>query len=87
MFLIVITRNVNIFFRSAHKSSKKLLEQCQKLDKVWSHVFSATINLTDNTDTWYRKVREIIDKQQSNALWMSESKVGTNDVGVWGSNR
>lgn len=45
------------------------------MDKVWSHVFSATINLTDNTDTWYRKVREIIDKQQSNALWMSESKV------------
>lgn len=63
------------YYRSAHKSSKKLLEQCQKLDKVWSHVFSATINLTDNTDTWYRKVREIIDKQQSNALWMSESKV------------
>lgn len=61
--------------KSAHKSSKKLLEQCQKLDKVWSHVFSATINLTDNTDTWYRKLREIIDKQQSGALWMSESKV------------
>ncbi|XP_018564765.1 tight junction protein ZO-1 isoform X2 [Anoplophora glabripennis] len=60
--------------KSAHKSSKKLLEQCQKLDKVWSHVFSSTITLNDNTDTWYRKVREIIDKQQSNALWMSESK-------------
>ncbi|KAJ8915042.1 hypothetical protein NQ315_016017 [Exocentrus adspersus] len=60
--------------KSAHKSSKKLLEQCQKLDKVWSHVFSATITLNDNSDTWYRKVREIIDKQQSNALWISESK-------------
>ncbi|KAG5898442.1 hypothetical protein JTB14_036524 [Gonioctena quinquepunctata] len=60
--------------KSAHKSSKKLLEQCQKLDKVWSHVFSAMITLNDNTDTWYRKVREIIDKQQSGALWMSESK-------------
>nr|CAI5852690.1 unnamed protein product [Callosobruchus analis] len=60
--------------KSAHKSSKKLLEQCQKLDKVWSHVFSATVTLNDNTDTWYRKVREIIDKQQSGALWMSESK-------------
>ncbi|KAJ8928951.1 hypothetical protein NQ314_018413, partial [Rhamnusium bicolor] len=60
--------------KSAHKSSKKLLEQCQKLDKVWSHVFSGTITLNDNTDTWYRKVREIIDKQQSGALWMSESK-------------
>ncbi|XP_056639868.1 tight junction protein ZO-1-like isoform X1 [Diorhabda sublineata] len=61
--------------KSAHKSSKKLLEQCQKLDKVWSHIFSAMITLNDNTDTWYRKVREIIDKQQTGALWMSESKV------------
>jgi tight junction protein 1 len=61
--------------KSAHKSSKKLLEQCQKLDKVWNHVFSATITMNDNTDNWYRKVRDIIDKQQSGALWMSESKV------------
>ncbi|XP_065163753.1 tight junction protein ZO-1 isoform X5 [Atheta coriaria] len=61
--------------KSAHKSSKKLLEQCQKLDKVWSHIFSANIALNDNTETWYRKVREIIDKQQSGALWMSESKL------------
>ncbi|KAK9883620.1 hypothetical protein WA026_001793 [Henosepilachna vigintioctopunctata] len=60
--------------KSAHKSSKKLLEQCQKLDKVWSHVFSATITLNDNTDNWYRKVRDVIDKQQSGALWMSENK-------------
>ncbi|KAL1497924.1 hypothetical protein ABEB36_008804 [Hypothenemus hampei] len=60
--------------KTAHKSSKKLLEQCQKLDKVWGHIFNSTITLTDNTDTWYRKVREIIDKQQSGALWMSESK-------------
>lgn len=66
---------LHVIFRSAHKSSKKLLEQCQKLDKVWSHIFSSTITLNDNTDNWYRKVREIIDKQQSGALWMSESKV------------
>lgn len=31
--------------------------------------------MNDNTDNWYRKVRDIIDKQQSGALWMSESKV------------
>ncbi|XP_076275264.1 zonula occludens-like protein polychaetoid isoform X2 [Rhynchophorus ferrugineus] len=60
--------------KTAHKSSKKLLEQCQKLDKVWNHIFNSTVNLTDNSDTWYRKVREIIDKQQGGALWMSESK-------------
>ncbi|XP_045478453.1 tight junction protein ZO-1 isoform X4 [Harmonia axyridis] len=60
--------------KSAHKSSKKLLEQCQKLDKVWSYVFSSTITLNDNTDNWYRKVRDVIDKQQSGSLWMSENK-------------
>uniref|UniRef100_A0A182QQJ5 Tight junction protein ZO-1 n=1 Tax=Anopheles farauti TaxID=69004 RepID=A0A182QQJ5_9DIPT len=59
--------------KSAHKSSKKLFEQCQKLERVWSHVFSTTINLND-PDTWYRKLRDSIDQQQSGAVWMSETK-------------
>jgi len=37
--------NVLLFFRKAHLSSKKLLEQCQKLEKLWSHVFTTTLNL------------------------------------------
>lgn len=60
--------------KTAHKSSKKLFEQSQKLDRVWSHVFSTTITLND-PDSWYRKVRETIDKQQAGAVWMSETKV------------
>ncbi|XP_044740430.1 tight junction protein ZO-1 isoform X5 [Chrysoperla carnea] len=60
--------------KSAHKSSKKLLEQCTRLDKVWSHVFGATITLSDSSEHWYRKLREILDRQQANALWMSETK-------------
>ncbi|XP_031626830.1 uncharacterized protein LOC116343080 isoform X3 [Contarinia nasturtii] len=59
--------------KSAHKSSKKLFEQSQKLDRIWSHVFSNTIGLTD-TDTWYRKLRDSIDQLQSGAAWMSENK-------------
>ncbi|XP_039442199.1 tight junction protein ZO-1 isoform X7 [Culex pipiens pallens] len=59
--------------KSQHKSSKKLFEQCQKLERVWSHVFSATISLND-PDTWYRKLRDFIDQQQSGAVWMSETK-------------
>lgn len=62
--------------KSAHKSSKKLLEQCQKLEKVWAHAFSTTIALND-AETWYRKLRDVIDQQQSGAVWMSESKVST----------
>ncbi|XP_055551087.1 tight junction protein ZO-1 isoform X3 [Wyeomyia smithii] len=59
--------------KSQHKSSKKLFEQCQKLERVWSHVFSTIINLND-PDTWYRKLRDSIDQQQSGAVWMSETK-------------
>ncbi|XP_034488626.1 uncharacterized protein LOC117792552 isoform X3 [Drosophila innubila] len=59
--------------KSAHKSSKKLLEQCQKLERVWSHIFSTQIVLNDE-ESWYRKLRDSIDLQQSGAVWMSESK-------------
>lgn len=65
--------------KSAHKSSKKLFEQCQKLDRVWSHVFSTSISLND-TESWYRKVRETVDKQQAGAVWMSETKVRFKDI-------
>ena len=64
----------NFDSRSAHKSSKKLLEQCQKLDKIWGHIFSAVITLT-TPEAWYRKLRELIDRQQQGLLWMSQTKV------------
>ncbi|XP_066585320.1 tight junction protein ZO-3 [Prorops nasuta] len=59
--------------KSAHKSSKKLLEQCQKLDKIWAHIFTAVITLT-TPEAWYRKLRELIDRQQQASLWMSQTK-------------
>lgn len=65
---------LHVFRRSAHKSSKKLLEQCQKLDKIWGHTFSAVITLT-TPEAWYRKLRELIDRQQQGLLWMSQTKV------------
>lgn len=63
-----------MFYRTAHKSSKKLLEQCQKLEKVWSHVFTSSLTLNGG-DAWYRKLRELIDKHQSSPTWVSETKV------------
>ena len=57
--------------------SRKLLEQCQKLDKLWSHIFTATFSLDEGTNEaiWYGKVTELIEKQQTSPVWMSESKV------------
>jgi hypothetical protein len=67
---------LSIYFhsRTAHKSSKKLYEQCVKLEKLWSHVFTTTVPLTQR-DTWYRKLREAIDREQNQAIWVSEAKV------------
>lgn len=57
------------------KSSRKLLEQSIKLEKVWCHVFTATLNLsTMGSEMWYRKLRETIENQQSANVWMSEKK-------------
>ena len=60
-------------------SSKKLLEQCQKLEKLWTHVYTGTLNLTSITaeSQWYTKLSDLIDKQQTAPIWMSESKVIT----------
>lgn len=63
--------------KHAHKSSKKLLEQCQKLEKIWSHIFNTQILLNDE-EAWYQKLRVAIDLQQSGAVWMSESQVRYN---------
>ncbi|KAG8191357.1 hypothetical protein JTE90_006102 [Oedothorax gibbosus] len=59
--------------KSSHKSSKKLHDQATKLEKLWAHVFTATITLT-SADMWYKKLREAIDKQQQQAIWISETK-------------
>jgi hypothetical protein len=44
------------------------------LEKLWSHVFTTTVPLTQR-DTWYRKLREAIDREQNQAIWVSEAKV------------
>ena len=73
----IINFQLHFKSRKAHLSSKKLLEQCQKLEKLWSHVFTATLNLNNMTaeSQWYTKLTDLIDKQQTAPIWMSESKV------------
>ena len=71
-------------------SSKKLLEQCQKLEKLWGHVltgsFTRDIPLSLDTDVcsgtlqlhgdnWYTKVTDLLEKQQTAPIWMSDTKV------------
>ena len=53
-----------------------------KLEKLWSHVFTTVVPLTQR-DTWYRKLREAIDREQNQAIWISETKVNTGTPGHW----
>lgn len=55
------------------KSSRKLLEQNVKLEKHWPHIFTSTIALTQ-ADMWYKKLRETIEKQQQQSIWLPDSK-------------
>ncbi|GIY97117.1 tight junction protein ZO-1 [Caerostris extrusa] len=59
--------------KSTYKSSRKLYEHSCKLEKLWSHIFTAQISLS-TTDSWYKKLQETIDRQQKQPLWVSEAK-------------
>ena len=63
--------------KKAHLPSRKLLEQCQKLDKMWSHIFTSIVDLDagSNEAIWYAKTTDIIEKQQTSPVWMSDAKV------------
>ena len=50
-----MTNNMVGMFRKAHLPSRKLLEQTQKIEKMWGHCLTGTIQL--HPDNWYNKVR------------------------------
>ncbi len=79
VFCPVERKLTHVPFRKAHLSSKKLLEQCTKLDKFWGHVFTANLEL-ESPDSWYNKLVDLIEKQQTAPIWMSETKVRFNRI-------
>lgn len=54
---------------SAHKSSKKMFEHCQKLEKACVGLAHAAVQLS-TADLWYKKLRESIERQQQLNVWM-----------------
>ncbi|XP_064644896.1 tight junction protein ZO-1-like isoform X2 [Lineus longissimus] len=59
--------------KNSTKSPRKLFDQSVKLEKCYSHLFTATVPLTSG-DSWYGKVKDTIASSQNNAIWMSEAK-------------
>ncbi|XP_052215342.1 tight junction protein ZO-1-like isoform X1 [Dreissena polymorpha] len=59
--------------KGSSKNPKKLYEHSIKLDKFYQHLFTATVT-HNTTETWYRKLVEMVDLQQQQQIWMSEKK-------------
>lgn len=70
-------RNRHSKENTRQKSSRKLLEQNMKLEKHWPHIFTSTIALTQ-ADMWYKKLRETIEKQQQQSIWLPDLKPSEN---------
>ncbi|XP_067297709.1 tight junction protein ZO-1 isoform X13 [Pseudorasbora parva] len=58
----------------SRKSARKLHERALKLRKNNHHLFTATINMNNMNDGWYGALKENIQQQQNQLVWVSEGK-------------
>ncbi|XP_076439288.1 tight junction protein ZO-1-like isoform X2 [Babylonia areolata] len=57
----------------SHKNPKKLQEMNDRMDTLYTHLFTGVITHT-TTDVWFPKLVELIQAQQRRPVWMSEKK-------------
>ncbi|XP_043826010.1 tight junction protein ZO-2 isoform X3 [Dromiciops gliroides] len=60
---------------TSNKSSRKLYDQANKLKKTCAHLFTGTINLNSANDSWFGSLKDLIQQQQGEAVWVSEGKL------------
>ncbi|XP_042554431.1 tight junction protein ZO-1 isoform X3 [Dipodomys spectabilis] len=58
----------------SRKSARKLYERSHKLRKNNHHLFTTTINLNSMNDGWYGALKEAVQQQQNQLVWVSEGK-------------
>uniref|UniRef100_A0A8C6YEJ8 Tight junction protein 2 n=1 Tax=Naja naja TaxID=35670 RepID=A0A8C6YEJ8_NAJNA len=60
---------------TSNKSARKLYDQANKLKKTCFHLFTASIDLNSGNDGWYGSLKDTIQQQQNEAVWVSEGKL------------
>ncbi|XP_035761261.1 tight junction protein ZO-1 isoform X4 [Neolamprologus brichardi] len=69
----------------SRKSARKLYDRALKLRKNNHHLFTTTINLNSMNDGWFGALKEIIQQQQNQLVWVSEGKadgIGDDDLDI-----
>uniref|UniRef100_A0AAQ4R3G4 Tight junction protein 1b n=1 Tax=Gasterosteus aculeatus aculeatus TaxID=481459 RepID=A0AAQ4R3G4_GASAC len=62
----------------SRKSARKLYERAIKLRKNNHHLFTTIINMNNMNDGWYGALKETIQQQQNQLVWVSEGKADGN---------
>ncbi|KAJ3593357.1 hypothetical protein NHX12_005692, partial [Muraenolepis orangiensis] len=58
----------------SRKSARKLYDRSHKLRKNNHHLFTTTINLNNMNEGWYGALKDNIQQQQNQLVWVSEGK-------------
>uniref|UniRef100_A0A3B3QKT5 Zona occludens protein 1 n=1 Tax=Paramormyrops kingsleyae TaxID=1676925 RepID=A0A3B3QKT5_9TELE len=58
----------------SRKSARKLYERALKLRKNNQHLFTSTINMNSMNEGWYGALKDTIQQQQNQLVWVSEGK-------------
>ncbi|KAK1802162.1 hypothetical protein P4O66_021830, partial [Electrophorus voltai] len=58
----------------SRKSARKLYERSLKLRKNNHHLFTAVINMNSMNEGWYGALKDTIQQQQNQLVWVSEGK-------------
>ncbi|XP_068170598.1 tight junction protein ZO-1 isoform X3 [Antennarius striatus] len=69
----------------SRKSARKLYDRALKLRKNNHHLFTTTINLNSMNDGWFGALKETIQQQQNQLVWVSEGKAdgaGEDDLDI-----
>ncbi|XP_034414259.1 LOW QUALITY PROTEIN: tight junction protein ZO-1 [Cyclopterus lumpus] len=59
----------------SRKSARKLFERAHKLRKNNHHLFTTTINLNNMNDGWFGALKDTIQQQQNQLVWVSEGRL------------
>ncbi|CAF1638465.1 unnamed protein product, partial [Adineta ricciae] len=61
------------------KSSRRLFESSERLEFLYSYLFTSTIKL-DSTTNWYKILKSQIEIQQEQSIWMSDDRPADKDL-------
>lgn len=62
------------------KSSRRLFESAERLEFLYSYLFTSSIKIDSTTTNWYKNLKSQIEFQQEQPIWMSDDRPADKDL-------